>query len=209
MRRSIIAPVLAVAFALLVARPAAACQGPPLDLATVVRDVDAIALVEVMDRADHGGGYDYTLRVERVLKGAVGPTWTIGEVGTSDCGMPRLEIGDRVVLEYWAPGRMVDTPGPQAWFLAWAVAGNDRVTPSWPHEPAPQTLDALMAAIGRVLPDTATEVPELGVASDAGEPPPSLPIVLVFATAFVAASRLIRRRLASETEPGRRSRAEV
>lgn len=208
MRRSIIAPILAIAFAFVVARPVAACQGPPLELATVARNVDVIALVEVLDRADHGGGYDYTLRVERVLKGAVGPTWTIGEVGTSDCGMPRLEVGDRVVLEYWAPGRMVDTPGPQAWFLAWSVAGDDRVTPSWPHEPAPETLDALMAAIGRVLPDTATEAPELEAAPEASEPPPSLLIVLVFAAGLLVASRLVRRRLASETERGV-ERAEV
>lgn len=60
-----------------------------------------------------------------------------------------------------------------------------------------------MAAIDRALPDTATEPTEPVAVSGAVEPLPSLLVALVFVAAVLAAGRLVRRRLASETELGR------
>lgn len=182
MRHLLVGSLFAFGLLVAAARPVDACQGPAVVFADIALDVDIIALVEVTGRTDSDGAHEYRLAVERVLKGSIGPVWLIEAAGTSDCGMPRLGIGQRYVLEYWKPGRLVDSPIPRPWFFAWEVAANERVTPFWPQEPSPTTLDALLAAFARVLPETDVATVEPPASTPAVAPP----ALAIFAAALVA-----------------------
>jgi hypothetical protein len=112
----------------------------------------------VIDRV--GVGLDtYTIEVERVIKAPRLPKhWVIRDAGARDCGMPRLDRGERVILEFYRPGRI--TIGP--WFYAWKIEPDGKVAFSDSHQPPlPRTLAdllALYAAAG--LPATSTDPPE-------------------------------------------------
>lgn len=127
-----------VAVLLIVVAPAGAfaCGFEPMPLNRVAREADRIVLGRVIDRV--GVGLDtYTIEVERVIKGPRLPKhWVIRDAGASDCGMPRLNRGERVVLEFYRPGRI--TTGP--WFYAWKLDPNGRVAFSDSHQPRSLTL---------------------------------------------------------------------
>lgn len=148
-----------VAVLLIVVAPAGAfaCGFEPMPLNRVAREADRIVLGRVIDRV--GVGLDtYTIEVERVIKGPRLPKhWVIRDAGASDCGMPRLNRGERVVLEFYRPGRI--TTGP--WFYAWKLDPNGRVAFSDSHQPPlPHTLADLLARYAAAgLPDTSTDSP--------------------------------------------------
>lgn len=141
------------------------------DLVTVSRtahDADSIVLGAVADRIDLGL-FTYTIRVERVIKGPQLPaSWIIRNAGASDCGMPRLDVGERIVLEYYRPGRI--TTGP--WFYVWRIEKDGAVALDDVHQPPlPGTLDDLLALYVEALPpDTSTAPPDTVTGADGLSP---------------------------------------
>lgn len=129
---------------------ALACGFDLVTIPQVAREADHVVLGTVRDRVGQRV-YTYTLHVQRVLKGGAVPhNWVIRHAGVSDCGMPILDVGQQVVLEYYQPGRV--TTGP--WFYAWKIQPNGKVLFSDSHEPPlPKTLNALLALYAAV-PDT-------------------------------------------------------
>ena len=148
----------ALVVAIMTAGPAAACGFDLISVSRTSRDADRIVLGVVSDRAGTAV-YTYAIRVERVSKGPSLPDrWLIRDAGVSDCGMPILAIGERVVLEYYDPGRITDGP----WFYAWKINGDGTVAFSDSHKPPlPKTLEQLLAwySAAGLPPDTSTELP--------------------------------------------------
>lgn len=151
-----VAALAAVVATFTFVRPAAACGFDLVKVAQTARDADRIVLGTVSTRFGQGL-FSYTIRGESVIKGGPLPeNWSIRDAGASDCGMPRLDVGERVVLEYYDPGRI--TTGP--WFYAWKINRDGTVAFSDSHQPPlPKTLDELLAryAAAALPPDTATE----------------------------------------------------
>ena len=165
--------------AVLAAAPATlACGFDQVSVARTAREADAVVLGTVVKRAGTGT-YTYTLRVERVIRGpARSSRWVIRHAGVSDCGMLILAVGERVVIEYYQPGRK--TTGP--WFYAWKVMPDGKLAFSDSHlPPLPATLDDLLARYA-AAPDTATAP----AAPPAGRPLPA--VLLMVAVASVAVS---------------------
>lgn len=157
-RRSIALLPATLLLALLAPAAVLACSGFSAGtLAEVYRAADVIAVVRVETRIDVEGGWDYVLTVEQVVKGDPPRNWALPKAPASDCGTLRLEPGERYLIEYWRPGRIIDTPEPRPWFYAWGT--HDGVfLPSAPHEPQPTTMEDLLAAYDRIAaaPNTAT-----------------------------------------------------
>jgi hypothetical protein len=173
MKRVLLAVSAALGAVWLASGSASACSTDLQSVSRIAHRADRIVLGSVIKRV--GIGLDtYTIEVERVIKGPSLPTrWVINDAGASDCGMPRLNVGQRVVLEYFNPGRV--TTGP--WFYAWTIKSDGTLAYSDSHEPPlPETIDnllALYAAAG--LPDTATEAsgPPAGMFGSVSDLPPN------------------------------------
>jgi hypothetical protein len=65
--------------------------------------------------------------------------------------MPRLDVGERVVIEMFEPGRM----SPGAWFYAWKFAADGTARSEY-HAESPTTLARLLRLYAIALPDTST-----------------------------------------------------
>lgn len=133
MRRVVLALSAAVVAIWLESATAFACSTDLQPVSRIAYQADRIVLGRVVNRV--GVGLDtYTIDVERVIKGPTLPTlWVIKDAGASDCGMPRLDLAQRVVLEYYSPGRV--TTG--SWFYAWTIEPDGKVAYSDSHEPPP------------------------------------------------------------------------
>lgn len=169
---------MALVSVLLASTTAFACGFSPISIAQAMRGADQIVLGTVSDRIEAGLS-TYTIHVERIIKGPALPSdWVIRNAGASDCGMPALMVGERIVLEYYKPGRI--TTGP--WFYAWKIASDGTVAYSDSHQPPlPRTLSELLAMYAHVTP------PDTSVRSDPGPARrDDLPSVFVLAAAAVA-----------------------
>ena len=193
MKSPILAACAALVAVLLTSTTVFACGFSPVSIAQAMRDADRIVLGTVRERIGAGLA-TYTIHVERNIKG---PTlfsdWVIRNAGASDCGMPSLFVGERVVLEYYRPGRI--TTGP--WFYAWKIASDGTVAFSDSHEPPlPRTLSELLARYADATPpDTSTgSDPE----STRGDELLSVFVLAVAAVAGAIAS--LRRRSRQGTE---------
>ena len=136
-------------------RQVLACSYAPLPVSEIAAAADRVVLGRVLEVA---GEYvwTYTIEVELVIKGDPLPQpWIIDGAGSSDCGMPRLNAGEHVVLEYYKPGRMYDGP----WFYAWKFEPDGTIGYWEAHQPIePPTLTQLLAEYAALgLPETSTE----------------------------------------------------
>ena len=96
---------------------ALSCSTSQVSIAEVALQSDRI-VVGTVNARDGDCPWTYTITVERVVKGPpLGATWVIPDAHASDCGMPRLDVGRRVVLEYREPGTVAHRA------LALCVAG--------------------------------------------------------------------------------------
>ena len=153
MKRTLLAAGGALVAMLVISTTALACGFSQVAIAQTMREADRIVLGTVRERTGVGL-VTYTIRVERVIKGPTLPLdWVIPNAGGSDCGMPSLFVGQRVVLEYYRPGRI--TAGP--WFYAWTIASDGSIAFSDSHlPPLPRTLHELLARyVASAPPDTA------------------------------------------------------
>lgn len=134
--------------------PALACSFDLVTVERTMREADRVVLGTVAQRLGVGI-HTYTIRVERIIKGPALPNeWVIRNAGSSDCGMPLLMVGQRVVLEFYEPGRI--TTGP--WLYSWRIEPDGTVAFSDSHAPPlPSTLDDLLALYAAAKPpDTST-----------------------------------------------------
>jgi hypothetical protein len=141
---------VAALLALAASSPVLACQAPPRPTAEVAREVDRIVVGVVRSRTGDNP-WTYEIAVERVIKGPdPGAVWTFS-AGASDCGMPRLDPGQRVAIELYEPGRI----SPGAWFYAWWLEPAGIASEPF-HAESPLSFSRLLALYAAVLPDTAT-----------------------------------------------------
>ena len=158
MRQTLVALCGALIAALAISTTAIACGFDQVTIERAMREADSIVLGTVDERAGLGL-YTYTIRVERIIKGAALPArWVIQDAGASDCGMPVLSVGQRFVLEYYAPGRM--TTGP--WFYGWRIEPDGTVAFSDSHTPPlPATLEDLLALYAAAKPPDTSTAPSM------------------------------------------------
>jgi hypothetical protein len=174
---------------------ALACGFDLVTVSRTAREADRVVVGMVANRVGLAR-FTYTIDVEQVVKGRELPArWVIRDAGARDCGMPSLDIGERVVLEYYRPGRI--TTGP--WFYALKIEKDGKVAFDDSHQPPlPRTLDDLLALYEEALPPDTSTVPSVTTTGSESRP---LFAAMIAIGALLAAAATLRRSRRAKSDP--------